>query len=219
MKILSKTLGPKLFKRFSLWYYKTFPSESFTDHPVYKAMVLIRAAEANLQVDNLVGADSVIHGGEVLFEMIESTRDIAISGDTTEGFLSRIDSCVLPYKPKTVILHIGGNDILNRVEMDVIVDNLCKIHSRLKKAGVKRIAFIEILPLAKEAADAHRTAAELNQIVKSQLPFDFIETRSLLAGPDGFIADKYRGDVIHANALAYNDVFYPIVAKYIRGGK
>ena len=35
----------------------------------------------------------------------------------------------------------------------------------------------------------------------------------------GFIASKYYGDGIHCNALAYNDVFFPVVSKYIRGGK
>lgn len=221
MKLLSCILGPKLFKRFALWYYRTFGTgKSFIDHPVYKAFVLIRAAEATVQVDNLIGIDSVIHGGEALFEeKLASTRVVAISGDTTAGFLARLDLNVLPYRPKTVIIHGGGNDVLNHVEMDVIVDNLRQIYARLKGAGVKRIAYLEILPLAREAAEAHKTAGELNQIVKTQLDFDYLETRAKLSGPDGFIADKYRGDVIHANALAYNDVFFPVIAKYIRGDK
>lgn len=220
MKLLSKILGPKLFKRFALWYYKKFGQKSvFTKHPVYLAMVMVRAQEAVIHADNVIGADSVIHGGEWIFESLESTRVVAISGDTTEGFLSRLDVNVLPYGPSTVIIHVGGNDILNKVDIDITFDNLKEIHKKLKKAGVKRIAFLEILPLAHEMADAHRTAEYLNRVVKTQLPFDFIETRALLSGPDGFIADKYRGDAIHANALAYNDVFYPVIAKYIRGGK
>lgn len=49
--------------------------------------------------------------------------------------------------------------------------------------------------------------------------FDVLEIRPKLQDARGFILPQYAGDGIHCNALAYNDVFYPVVAKYIRGDK
>lgn len=221
MKILSKILGPKLLKRFSLWYYKTFGApSSFERGSIYSAMVLSRLVEINGRMfKNVVSGDSVAAGGEPYFELIEETLCTAIPGCRTDTLLARLHVNVLAAQPQTVVLHIGGNDILAGVDLDLIIGNLAQIYKMLKAGGVKRIAWIEILPLGPAFAEQNKAASELNAIVKKQLAFDVLEVRSKLAGPDGFILPKYHGDGIHCNAAAYNDVFYPVVAKYIRGGK
>ncbi len=217
MKLLSKILGPKLFKRFALWYYKNFGGPKFESSAAYQSLVILRAAEYDGPHRNQVSGDSVAAGGESWFELIYDTKCTAIPGERTDSFLSRIDSTVLIYKPEAVVLHLGGNDILAGIDLDMILSNLAKIHKNLRENGVKRIGWFEILPLGAQFADAHKTAAELTQIVKTQLAYDVLDIRSGLAGPDGFIAAKYAGDGIHCNTLAYNDVFYPVAAKYIRG--
>lgn len=217
MKLLSKILGKRLFKRFALWYYKTLGGPKFESSAAYQSMVILRAAEYDGPHRNQVSGDSVAAGGESWFELIYDTRCTAIPGERTDSFFSRIDSTVLIYKPETVVLHLGGNDVLAGIDLDMILSNLAKIHTKLRENGVKRIGWLEILPLGAQFAGAHKTAAELNQIVKTQLAYDVLEIRAGLAGPDGFIAEKYAGDGIHCNTLAYNDVFYPVAAKYIRG--
>jgi len=220
MKILSRILGAKLFKKFALWWYKiTGKPATFDGSGVYAAMVALRMAEYDGPKAAIVSGDSVAAAGEPWFELIEDTRDTAIPGDRSDSFLTRIAQTVLIYKPQTVVLHIGGNDILAGVDIDLIIGNLASIHKALREGGVKRIAWIEILPLGEQFAEANKTAAELNVIVKTQLAFDVLEIRPKLQDSRGFILPQYAGDGIHCNALAYNDVFYPVVAKYIRGGK
>lgn len=218
MKILAKILGPTLFKKLTLWYYKHFKHASFTTGTLYQTMVAVRAQEFDGFKKNIVTGDSVAAAGEYWFELIDNTRCTAIPGDRTDSFLSRIDLNVLIYKPETVVMHLGGNDILAGVDMDIIVQNLETIIERLQKGGVKRIGWLEVLPLGEQWITQNRRAADLCNIVKTTVKVDYLETRRFLRGDNGYILPKYYGDGIHVNALAYNDVFYPVVARYIRGG-
>lgn len=220
MKIISRILGRRLFKRFALWWYRiTGQPATFTASGVYASMVALRIAEYDGPRASIVSGDSVAAAGELWFELIDGTRCTAIPGDRTDAFLTRIQHTVLIYKPQTVVLHLGGNDILADVDLDTIVGNLASIHKALRDGGVKRIGWIEILPLGEQFAEANKTAAELNAIVKKQLAYDVLEIRPKLQDARGFILPQYYGDGIHCNALAYNDVFYPFTAKYIRGEK
>lgn len=218
MKILAKIIGAKLFKRLTLWYYKHFKSASFTTSPIYQTMVAVRAQEFDGYKKNIVTGDSVAAAGEMWFELIEDTRCTAIPGDRTDSFIQRIDLNVLIYKPQTVVMHLGGNDILAGTDMDIIIHNLETIIDRLQKGGAKRIGWLEVLPLGEQWITQNRRAADLCNIVKTTVKVDYLETRRFLRGDNGFVLPKYYGDGIHVNALAYNDVFYPVVARYIRGG-
>lgn len=51
----------------------------------------------------------------------------SISGETTEGGLTRIDSALNKYSPKLIILELGGNDGLRGFPPQRIKDNLSKI--------------------------------------------------------------------------------------------
>jgi acyl-CoA thioesterase-1 len=51
----------------------------------------------------------------------------SISGETTEGGLSRIDNAINKYSPKLIILELGGNDGLRGFPPQRIKDNLSKI--------------------------------------------------------------------------------------------
>lgn len=217
-KLLARIIGTKRFKRLALWYYRTFGQpQRFDRSSFYTAMIWARAAEFDGPHKNHLTGDSVAAGGEAFFELIEDMRVSAIPGCRTDTLLARLAVNVLIYKPETVVLHIGGNDILAGIDMDLIVSNLASIHKALRDGGVKRIGWLEVLPLGSQFADHNRTAADLCDIVQRQLAFDVLRARHLMRGDDGFILPKYYGDGIHCNELAYNDVFYPIVAKYVRG--
>ncbi len=51
----------------------------------------------------------------------------SISGDTTIGGLSRIESDLLEYKPNYVLIELGGNDALRGYPIEKIKSNLLKI--------------------------------------------------------------------------------------------
>jgi acyl-CoA thioesterase I len=68
-----------------------------------------------------------------------------ISGDTTSGGLSRLDS-VLAHKPKMVIVELGGNDGLRGLPIAATRRNLEQIVERLQAAGVQVVLAGMTLP-------------------------------------------------------------------------
>lgn len=68
-----------------------------------------------------------------------------ISGDTTSGGLSRLDS-VLSQKPEMVIVELGGNDGLRGLPIAATRRNLEQIVERLQAAGVQVVLAGMTLP-------------------------------------------------------------------------
>lgn len=68
-----------------------------------------------------------------------------ISGDTTSGGLSRIDS-VLAQKPELVIVELGGNDGLRGLPMSATRSNLEQIIQTLQKADIRVVLAGMTLP-------------------------------------------------------------------------
>ena len=57
-----------------------------------------------------------------------------VRGDTTARALARIDD-VLALKPNTVVVFLGGNDIIQRVPRETTFENLTTIIARLQQEG------------------------------------------------------------------------------------
>ena len=60
--------------------------------------------------------------------------NMGVMGDTTADVLARLDA-VIEKDPDVVILFIGGNDILRKVDEGVMFGNIETIISRLKQSG------------------------------------------------------------------------------------
>jgi lysophospholipase L1-like esterase len=58
-----------------------------------------------------------------------------VSGDTTEAALARLDEAVLTQNPRIVIVGLGGNDYLRRIELSATEANLRAIIRRIHSAG------------------------------------------------------------------------------------
>lgn len=58
-----------------------------------------------------------------------------VSGDTTESALARIDADVLDRNPRVVIVGLGGNDFLRRVDLGATEANLRTIVRRIEGRG------------------------------------------------------------------------------------
>jgi acyl-CoA thioesterase-1 len=72
-------------------------------------------------------------------------KNLGISGDTTEGGLSRIDSAVR-LKPAVVLLELGGNDGLRGLPLKVTRQNLETMIVAFQKAGAKVVLAGMTLP-------------------------------------------------------------------------
>ena len=88
--------------------------------------------------DSLVlGVGSVRGGGfvKMLSEDLNiSIINLGVSGDTTKSALSRLGQ-ISKYKPKVVILLLGGNDFLNSVPEEDIFNNLDRIIETIHQTG------------------------------------------------------------------------------------
>jgi len=63
----------------------------------------------------------------------------SISGDTTIGGLSRIESDLAKYKPNYVLIELGGNDALRGYPINKIKRNLLKIIDNVSRTKAKPI--------------------------------------------------------------------------------
>lgn len=72
----------------------------------------------------------------------ETQRDFtlhnaSISGDTSSGGLARVDAVLNQYKPKVLILELGGNDGLRGLSPKLMKANLAEIIRRAQQANAK----------------------------------------------------------------------------------
>lgn len=90
--------------------------------------------------------DSVANGyglqeGEGFVELLSKRLGITIenlgkNGYTTGASVERVAKEVLPLKPSLVIVELGGNDALNKVELDTTRANLVQIIEQLQKEKI-----------------------------------------------------------------------------------
>ena len=122
-------------------------------------------------------------------EVLNRGRD----GETSEGALERLDADVLAPSPSVVIITLGGNDMLQRLPIDVTVGSLRKIFERILGAHAM-VVYLAIHPpfVNEERMDRVK---ELSR----ELGVFYIDTA--MAGMWG--DRKLMSDQIHPNAAGY----------------
>ena len=97
-----------------------------------------------------------------------------ISGDTTEGGLSRLDRDVLAHHPRVVVVELGVNDVFGRWPRERTVANLRTITQRIRATGAQVILVHITVPTI--AGDGHRR--HLREIAREEgatLVEDFLD--------------------------------------------
>lgn len=126
-----------------------------------------------------------------------NVKNEGINGNTTADILQRLDG-IIAQKPKLVLLGIGGNDVLRRIDPKVTEQNLNQIIIRLKQANIPVILIAEphlsMSALLGKASDN----PIYEPIAKSQQVLLFADEWSKI------LSDKsLKSDEIHANAQGY----------------
>jgi len=122
-----------------------------------------------------------------------------ISGDTTEGGLSRLERDVLAHRPRLVVVELGVNDMFGRWPRERTVANLQTITQRIRTQGAGVILVHIALPGV--AGDGHRR--HLREIARAE---GAILVEDFLAGVvpgrtyDGLHPDE-RGHALLAERL------------------
>lgn len=159
-----------------------------------------------------------------------------IPGHTSAQARLRYRWHVSPLKPELVIIQVGVNDltalaVFGHEEENIVqttIANLSTIVHEARSDG-SRIILTTIFPLGPntfERLDPATTQIQaaierVNQAMQAMAGPDVIifDSAAILAGADGYIAEQYRGDLLHINEAGYhalNEALGKLLAEQIR---
>jgi len=123
-------------------------------------------------------------------EVLNRGRD----GESSEGAVERVDADILAASPSVVIITLGGNDMLQRLPIEVTVSSLRKIFERVLAAHVM-VMYLAIHPpfVSGERMD------KVEDLCR-ELGVRYVDTA--MAGMWG--DRKLMSDQIHPNAAGYH---------------
>jgi len=135
----------------------------------------------------------------------------SISGETTEGGATRIESAIANFTPELIVLELGGNDGLRGFPAARMKANLEKIVARAKASG----AAVVLLGIRIPTNYGPRYSAEFEDVfrqVSEQFEVQWIE---FFMDGIAFNDDLLQDDRIHPNAVAQPillDNAWPIIS-------
>lgn len=133
--------------------------------------------------------------------------NLGVSGNTTADGLERLDE-IDRYKPKVVLLLLGGNDYLKKIPQETTFSNLEKIIKDLQGRGA-----VVILLGVKGSLLGDKFESSFEELS------DKYSTAYVSNVLDGLFANsKYMSDAIHPNDLGYQMIanrVYPVLSEVL----
>ena len=128
-----------------------------------------------------------------------------IAGDTTGGVLFRLDG-ILKNKPKTIILMIGVNDLLNGTPVSQVKKNYSNILDKLSSIG--NVIILSTLPIGDFYGSdiTNDEILDLNSFLKSECKkrsFKYIDLYSSFADKNSRLKDELSTDGVHLSEKGY----------------
>jgi lysophospholipase L1-like esterase len=158
------------------------------------------------------GADVVFAGdshvaGAPFAEVYTAIRNRGIGGDTTAGFLTRLDE-ITRGKPQSVFLQLGCNDVANRIPVSETIANYRLILSRIRSQSPgTRIFVMSVPPAYGELRGRNPQIRALNDELRalaSAQAATFIDLSSVLTDADGNLKlELAMGDGVHLNTAGH----------------
>ena len=150
-------------------------------------------------------------------------KNRGISGDTTEGVLTRINQ-IIKSKPQKIFIMIGINDLLNNIEINKILDNYQKIIANIRQGSPKTKIYIEsVLPINFEIDKTKRpinnqNISDFNNNLKNfadNSNIFYIDLYSKFLNSANQLDEKYTLDGIHLNGQGYL-IWKNEITKYLK---
>jgi lysophospholipase L1-like esterase len=116
-----------------------------------------------------------------------------VPGETTSGGLARLDGVLDEHRPALVIVSLGGNDMLRKVDDAVVKENLRKIIQAIRARGISVVLFG--VPKPALITSAPEFYAELAK--EFNIPYEGKIVTDVLYSPGE------KSDHIHPNAKGY----------------
>lgn len=189
-----------------LIFYFVLNKDDYTNYPSNGTDIvafgdsLIQGVGASSSNKNLVSILSKKIGKPIV--------NLGVSGNTTADGISRLNE-IDRYKPKVVILLLGGNDYLRKVPKETTFNNLGKIIEDIHNRGAVVLLLGVRGGLLKDNFD------EDFEILASKYNTAFVS--NVLSG---LILDKrYMSDEIHPNDMGYEKIaerVYPVLKEILK---
>lgn len=172
-----------------------------------------------------IGNSITEQGGDWSIRLgIEGVRNRGIAGDVTDGVLMRMDE-IIHYKPETVFLLIGINDLFNLYYQkeipspEYVADNIIKITELIhKELPETKICLQTILPTREEymTESIHKVNEIISKHEKDSY-YQLIDLFKVFVDDDGLLKRNLTTDGIHLNESGYEvwvKAIIPIINKY-----
>lgn len=142
----------------------------------------------------------------------------SISGDTTQGGLTRLPAVLRRYSPEIVVVGLGGNDGLRGIAPNETKRNLEAIVAQAREAGSKVVLVGVQLPANYGAAFNRRFMDVYQGLAREEkLPLTILSFAETLGQP-GMIQDDGLHPTANAQPLILNQV-WPLVEPLLEGAK
>lgn len=146
---------------------------------------------------------------EVLAQLIDrQVVGAGVPGEVTAGGLSRLPAALDEYQPRILLLCLGGNDMLRKVDTSVTESNLRAMVDLARNRGIA----VVLIGVPKPALFSG-TAAFYESIAEDyDLPFEGEILEDLL------FDNEFKADAIHPNAKGYRRMAEAIAGLLRRAG-
>jgi lysophospholipase L1-like esterase len=209
----------KTIRHFSIWilgavFFLAANSHGQSQSHRFEAKVLAYEAfdKTNPPPRNaiLLAGDSQFYRWKTVHEDLPGYTIInrGIDAFQMSDLLHYVDRLVLPYQPRMIVLHIGGNDVhAGRNATNILADFQSFVGKVREKMPQVPIAFTSITPGPGRWAEAPRRK-EANQVIKNYIATQpgllFIDLWDAMLTPDGQPRqDLWVADGIHPNHEGY----------------
>jgi lysophospholipase L1-like esterase len=150
-----------------------------------------------------VGDSITNHGDWSSWFPDRDVRNFGVSGDTTDDLIARIDQ-VLEFRPESIALLIGTNDLGTRKSVEHLVRNVEYLLVTLRRdLPGTRMLVQSIMPRAREFAaqvqDANRHLRQFSPSVNAQ----YLDLWPAMALEDGEIDPQFSDDRLHLTERGY----------------
>lgn len=132
-----------------------------------------------------------------------------ISGDTSDGVLSRLETNIYPLKPSKIFLMIGTNDFGMGKKVEYVFDNIMKIIDNLKANCPNSKIYLESVFPVRQPQSGRRNNKDIDalnlllQENKLGKEYVYIEINSLLKDKKGKLRSELTIDGIHLKMGGY----------------
>lgn len=184
-----------LLLAFSLWADAPF------EHPYYKNKLKESAVAQHYDLVFLGDSLTDFHD----WSTFGTHHNAGIAGDTTDGILYRLHY-TLEKTPKTLVLMIGINDLLQGQDIDVIKRNYRKIFEKIET--IDTVVVLSLLPvrMVPQTQLINENILRLNHFLKdecSKRGFVFGDLYSAMVNDKGGLKESFTSDGVHLTHPAY----------------